>query len=245
MTTIDAYSGISQKEIEAERITSEGKIYNLNHPSELLVPMRYFGESHSNSNSQGWERNNSYYFEQLRSNHPDFFSKKNVARIENGEAPKVDAQFVKNFPQYKGFENETLIHHHIGKDGQAVAVPSGIHKGSGEIHTYENALGVTKNAQRFSSRCGNACSKNGALLGKTSEEFKSLEAQKTAGKSNAFTKTINAKGQGAPLSNLSEQNAFTESTKRGALKPTNNYPSETKSQALSPSADHAKSKILW
>lgn len=196
MSEIYAYSGISQNEINANRETSEGKFYSLNHPKELLVSMRYNGQDSSGSNSQGWERNSSYYFSQMKNNHPEYFSNKNISRIAIGESPKVDAKFVKNFPQYKGYEGETLIHHHIGKDGQAVAVPSSIHKGSGEIHTIENNLGVTKNAESFSTSCEKRCSQNPSLLGQTSDKFKSLEISNSKIKNNAFTR----KGKESPQS---------------------------------------------
>jgi len=217
---IDVYSGISQKEIEAERKTSEGKSYTINHPDELVISMRYIGESKPNHTSQGWERSGSFYYQELKSVHPEFFSMKNSNRIENGESPKVDAQFVKNFPQYKGYENEVLIHHHIGGDGQAVAVPSSIHKGSGEIHNPENNLGITKNAQLFSEQCKQVCSKDASFVGKTSNEFKTIETQNVNTKNNAFTS--NSKQE--PQSTFTEKgNAFTktvQSTGQGVTQST-------------------------
>lgn len=178
--TIDVYEGVDRKEITAERRTSEGKPYSLNHPDELVVNMRYKGEGKSGTNSQGWERNSSYYFKEVQKSHPEAFSKKNTMRIENGESPRVDKKFVESFPQYKGYENETLIHHHVGKDGQAVAVPQSTHKGSGEIHLYENELGITDNGQAFSDRCKAACKKNPEMVGKTSDEFKAAERAQIA-----------------------------------------------------------------
>ena len=189
--TIYAYDGISSREIHAVRTTSEGKPYSLNHPDTLVVNMRYAGESRTSANSQGWERSSSYYFRQLQSRHPEYFSKKNTFRIEHGESPRVDARFVKNFPQYKGYENQTLIHHHVGKDGQAVAIPQSIHKGSGEIHLYENQLGITDNAQKFSSQCRADCAGNPLLVSQTADQFKELhkaESRQAASRSeNAFT----------------------------------------------------------
>lgn len=170
---IHAYRNISEQELNAPRTTSEGKSYTLNHPDELAVNMRYKGEGKSNANSQGWERSSSYYFKELHKNHPEYFSKKNTIRIENGESPKVDSKFVKSFPQYKGYENETLVHHHVGKDGQAVAVPQSMHKGSGEIHAIENDLGITDEARAFSDQCKNMCEQNPSLIGKSADYFKS------------------------------------------------------------------------
>lgn len=168
---IYAYNGVSDRELNATRITSEGKQYTINHPDGLVVDMRFKGTEKSSSNSQGWERSSTYYFKELYKNHPEYFSKKNAARIDRGESPKVDSQFCKAFPQYKQFKNETLIHHHVGKDGQAVAVPQSIHKGPGEIHLVENDLGITDNAKQFSSRCADLCTNHQEAMGKTASYY--------------------------------------------------------------------------
>lgn len=198
---IGVYDNIPRNEIEARRTTSEGKGYTLDHPDELVVSMRYIGEGKSNANSQGWERSSSYYFKEVQLNHPEYFSKKNTALIEAGKSPRVDAQFTKKFPQYKGYEGETLVHHHIGQDGQAVAVPQSMHKGYGEIHSVESELGITANAQNFSNNCKSVCEKDFSCVGKTSDEFRSSDMAMSKGsnvkgtedhsaevKSNAFTK---------------------------------------------------------
>lgn len=150
---IYSYRGISKSELDKPRLTSDGRQYSLNHDTALVIDMRYKGKGISTSNSQGWERNSGYYFKELFSRHPEFFSKKNMNRLSKGESPIVDATIVKYFPQYRDYKNEVLIHHHIGKNGQAVAIPASMHKGSGEIHIYENQLGITENANNFSVAC--------------------------------------------------------------------------------------------
>lgn len=150
---IYSYRGISKSELDKPRLTSDGRQYSLNHDIALVVDMKYKGKGISTSNSQGWERNSGYYFKKLFSRHPEFFSKKNMNRLSKGESPIVDATIVKYFPQYRDYKNEVLIHHHIGKNGQAVAIPASMHKGSGEIHIYENQLGITENANNFSVAC--------------------------------------------------------------------------------------------
>lgn len=150
---IYSYRGISKSELDKPRLTSDGRQYSLNHDIALVVDMKYKGKGISTSNSQGWERNSGYYFKELFSRHPEFFSKKNMNRLSKGESPIVDATIVKYFPQYRDYKNEVLIHHHIGKNGQAVAIPASMHKGSGEIHIYENQLGITENANNFSVAC--------------------------------------------------------------------------------------------
>ena len=150
---IYSYRGISKSELDKPRLTSDRRQYSLNHDIALVVDMKYKGKGISTSNSQGWERNSGYYFKELFSRHPEFFSKKNMNRLSKGESPIVDATIVKYFPQYRDYKNEVLIHHHIGKNGQAVAIPASMHKGSGEIHIYENQLGIAENANNFSVAC--------------------------------------------------------------------------------------------
>ena len=174
---VSLYEGISKDELNASRTTSEGKTYTINHPDQLLVNMRYKGNGGSNVNSQGWERSSSYYFKELQSQHPEYFSKKNNMLIESGKSPIVDKKFADNFPQYKEYKGETLVHHHIGQDGQAVALPQSVHKGYGEIHTVEHDLGITDKAQSFSNSCSEACQKDPSLYGQTSDKFKSSHSK--------------------------------------------------------------------
>jgi hypothetical protein len=169
---IDSYNGISDIAINELHLTSEGKEYSLNHPTELIVDMRYKGQKLSNSNSQGWERSGKYFFKELLEKHPEFFNKSNTARIKAGDAPIVNEHFLKFFPQYKAYLNETLVHHHIGGDGQAVAVPESMHRGYGEIHIPERELGIRDNAKRFSDKCATITEVNPEMMGKTAGDFK-------------------------------------------------------------------------
>lgn len=172
---IGVYKNIPKTEITSQRYTSEGKPYNLDHNEELVVDMKFRGQNQSSGsevNSQGWERDSKYYFEELSKKHPEYFSEKNKKYIENGKTPVVDAKFVKHFPEYKGYENETLVHHHVGGDGQAVAVPKSMHKGFGEIHNVEKKAGITKNGQEFSKECEKYCERNPEGVGKTAKQLK-------------------------------------------------------------------------
>ena len=175
---ISLYEGISRHELDTPRTTSEGKTYTINHPNQLIVDMRYKGTDCANANSQGWERNSSYYFKELKGRHPEYFSKKNNILIDSGRSPIIDKKFSDNFPQYKNYKGETMVHHHIGQDGQAVALPQSVHKGYGEIHTVEHELGITEKAEVFSKSCENACKKNPTLYGQTSDKFKSFQNEK-------------------------------------------------------------------
>ena len=172
--TIGVYKGISKYELNKERITSNGKHYNLNHNKDLLISMKYKGPNVNNGkvNSQGWERNSNRYFKELQQKHPEYFDKINTIKIDRKEQPIVNKTYLKYFPEYKEYVNEKLVHHHIGGDGQAVALPQSIHLGSGEIHNVEKDLKIVENGKKFSNECKKLCEKNNNLYSKNSEELK-------------------------------------------------------------------------
>lgn len=187
--TIGAYSELSEQQLREIRYTSGGKTYNLNHPEGLTLSMRYKGVGASGANSQGWERNSHRFFSELAQAHPEYFSKKNINRIKNNKVPKVDAQFAASFPKYAQFKGERLIHHHVGRDGQAVAIPNGMHTGQGEIHQVEDALGVTEKASRFSEQCAKYCKAHPSYINQKSSEFgKAFKTQTSAVSAASSTK---------------------------------------------------------
>jgi YD repeat-containing protein len=104
-----------------------------------------------------YNRDASYYWSELVTLHPEAFSQRNLdilagkikVRGKDGtlktlSSPKNDSVFYNYFEQYNvtGMRANTLIHHHIGGGGQAFAVPSSIHPGSGGIHNIEKDLGI-------------------------------------------------------------------------------------------------------
>lgn len=196
MTKIYAHEGVSQTSLQWKRATSTGNNYSLDHPKELVVPMRFLGKDHSGTNPQGWERNNNLYFKELQSKHPEYFGRLNTQRIlKQQTTPLVDKTFIQHFPEYKDFELSPLVHHHIGGDGQAVAVPKPIHNGNGEIHNIESSLGITRNGQKFSQACANLAQKNPDLLRRSSEEFHELVKSEGQTLSNAFTSIRTKEGE--------------------------------------------------
>ena len=196
---IGVYKNVSQKDIEEKRYTSEGKTYDLNHNADLVVDMKFKGQenakNNSEINSQGWERDQKYYFNELSTRHPEYFSEKNKKNIENGKAPIVDGRFIKHFPEYKSFKGETLVHHHIGGDGQAVAIPKSMHKGFGEIHNEEKKLGITKNGQDFSRDCEKYCTQNPSAYGKTSGQLKNEMEKERSSEFNVPLRNGNSKNK--------------------------------------------------
>jgi hypothetical protein len=211
MIEIHAYDGIPKSEITKLRTTSSGKKYSLNHPKELIVPMRYTPRQNT-KNSQGWERDQKHYWSSILEHHPQCLSTRNQKRIRDNQSPKVDKTFIESFPQHKEFNRSVLYHHHIGGNGDAVALPVDIHKGYGEIHNIENNLGVTKNAERFTEQCHKVCAKDQKYYGQTSREFQNRIHQEN----NREKTAINSK-TGKPSSAASAKTLLDK--KQGDQKP--------------------------
>ncbi|MGE6610922.1 T7SS effector LXG polymorphic toxin [Peribacillus sp. NPDC076916] len=110
----------------------------------LTIEMPYVGKGLRSTNSEGWLRDKDYYWKEVMNKNPEYLSKMNIQKIELGFSPVNDKKFREHFPQYdiKELYNDTLIHHHIGGGGQAVAVPAKLHPGSGGIHNAEKAAEV-------------------------------------------------------------------------------------------------------
>ena len=173
-----SYEGVSDDVLDKVHTTSTGETYTLRHNESLKVEMQYLGKGNSNANSQGWERNSAKYFDSLYQSHPEMFSKKNAARVKEGHAPVVDAKMIAYNPGWEQYRNQPLVHHHIGGDGEAVAVPKNAHKGQGEIHNHEKAAGITDNCKSFSKTCGSQADS----VGKTTSQLHSqYDSNKNSG----------------------------------------------------------------
>ncbi len=177
------YKGIPESALDESHITSSGESYTLRHNDMLRVELPFLGKNAGKTNSQGWERNNFKYFTLLYRAHPELFSKKNIARLDEKTAPIVDQKMIQYIPEWEPFRNQTLIHHHIGGDGEIVAVPESVHsRGSGEIHIHETALGITDSCRQFSEWCASQPSssgKNATLLHSEYNSLKRIDSLKT------------------------------------------------------------------
>ena len=159
METIYSHLGIMQEEINSQfdlKTDSDEIIkYDINYNKDLVVDMPFKGKTQEKShdrNSCGWKADKNYYFKELFKKHPEYFSTKNEQDIKRTISPKIDKQFVNFFPEYEEFIGDTIIHHHIGQDGQAVGIPASLHRGYGVVHNTEKALGITRNGLEFSQQ---------------------------------------------------------------------------------------------
>lgn len=215
-----SYEGVSDDVLDKVHTTSTGETYTLRHSESLKVEMQYLGKGNSNANSQGWERNSAKYFDSLYQSHPEMFSRKNAARVKDGHAPIVDAKMIAHNPGWEQYRNQPLVHHHIGGDGEAVAVPKNAHKGQGEIHNHEKAAGITDNCKSFSKTCGSQSDSVGKTTSQLHSQFNGNKNSGSAQKSrtqtnNSANNTSNHKGNVA-------KSSLREATVRGSIQTNNN-----------------------
>ncbi|MGP6148724.1 T7SS effector LXG polymorphic toxin [Priestia flexa] len=138
---IRTYRNADLKKLE-EKYTADPRI---------TVEMPYVGKGKAGTNSEGWLRDKDFYWKEIMNKHPESLSKANKQKIQLGFSPINDKTFREHFPQYdiKELYNDKLIHHHVGGGGQAVAVPSKLHPGTGGIHNAEKAAGVWGNDSEY------------------------------------------------------------------------------------------------
>lgn len=214
---IKAYSNIPDSVLDETHTTQNGKTYTIRCDEKLVVDMSFKGKNQPTSNSQGWERNSAKYFQQLHQNHPEMFSAKNTARIQNNQVPIVDQKMIDHNPQFAQFKGEPLAHHHIGGDGQAAAVPRSIHMGYGEIHNHEKKAGITQNCKDFSQKCDNYVQVNASAVGKNATEMSNCVGHsqaKSSGQTGNNTSVSNAtQNSGKNIQGASTSNARSEAVK--------------------------------
>nr|WP_255452292.1 T7SS effector LXG polymorphic toxin [Sporosarcina sp. ANT_H38] len=156
-------NGISPKKVEKDtgnadhpiRTYRNGDLSKLERKysadSKIIIEMPYVGKGKKGTNAEGWLRNKDFYWKEILNKNFESISKINKQKIELGFSPINDKKFREYFPQYdiKELYNDTLIHHHVGGGGQAVAVPSKLHPGTGGIHNAEKAAGIWGNDNEY------------------------------------------------------------------------------------------------
>lgn len=95
------------------------------------VPKKPGGKTRSKASELGYLRDHKAFWREYAKKWDGHLSKANQARIAEGKAPKVDAQWIKTHPGHSRYRNQTLIHHHVGQGSRAVPLPVSVHR----IHT--------------------------------------------------------------------------------------------------------------
>ena len=208
--------------LNAQHITSGGKAYTLNYGEKTTLQTRFIGQGKSTANAQGWERNSHRFFRQLANNHPEMISRINSRRIANKQNPIVDQRMITHNPHFEHYKGDMLIHHHIGGDGEATALPEGMHKGSGDVHNEEKKAGITSQCKSFSNECQKALDNNPALK-KSSVDDMRAELNKSQAKANQSSQqskpTPQDRGRAissAPSSNGNRQSGTNNGQSRGS-----------------------------
>jgi hypothetical protein len=224
--TVYAWDGVDMEDLSAlyDLYKADGTYYYKGeaiispwYREELVVNMEFKGQSPTSIrpatiNAQGWERSSTAYFDEMLKNHPEYFSEKNVDLIKvKRKSPIIDETFVEFFPEYEAFIDQKLVHHHIGEDGQAVAVPEGAHSGHGGLHNIEDILGVTSNAERNSLKCQEAFDAGQAVNWNTFEHIQSLKTN--AELLNEFPEWQKYSGNTTKLHELKEVELSTRSSR--------------------------------
>lgn len=170
MTAAEAFKFATGKDTFGNRIIDPIKEYENINPKffekypfnipELAVEMpkvdKLYGScaEHAGVTAQGYLRDAQAYWMAVYNRCPKAFSEANLTKMfnpirkviknNNFHSPLNDKTFRNSFPQYDipGKRNDVLHHHHVGGRGQAIPVPSSLHKGSGEIHRDEKNYGI-------------------------------------------------------------------------------------------------------
>lgn len=148
---IASLKGVSEDILNATHYTEDGKPYTLNYSEKNTFQTNFIGQGESSANAQGWERNSNEFFDKMKNEHPEMFSRTNLQRISASHNPIVDAKMIAHNPQFAEYKGDTLIEHHIGGDGEATALPYGMHKGYGGVHNDEKKAGITEKCKQYSN----------------------------------------------------------------------------------------------
>jgi len=139
------------KEYYYQNDLGEDISFSIKYDPRLIVNMEFAGQGLINTNAQGWRRDQSRYFRSLLENHPDAFSERNRKLIGKRRTPNCDEVYTNYFNDYRGYEGSKLVHHHIGRDGQAIGLPQDLHIGTGGVHIAEKSTGLNKYTEEFSA----------------------------------------------------------------------------------------------
>jgi RHS repeat-associated protein len=103
----------------------------------LRIPSSYAGRQRidmrdapggSGTNAESYPRNNRWFWGQMLKRYPEMFSAKNRNLVRDGQAPRVDEQWVKYNDTHQSFVGDALVHHHVDQGPVAAAMPQSAHQ---------------------------------------------------------------------------------------------------------------------
>lgn len=82
-------------------------------------------------------RDNKQFWKKWENLNPSSISNNNRWKIEHGLSPKIDDEWIKEFPEHGGYKGEKLIHHHVDQGKYAIPISESTHVGSGGVWHYK------------------------------------------------------------------------------------------------------------
>jgi HNH/Endo VII superfamily nuclease toxin with a HHH motif len=106
-------------------------LYNLNY----ILDMRDAPEK-SDRTAEGYQRNSRWYWTKMLNQHGELFDEENRNKINQGLSPTVNKHWLNFFPMHQGYEQDKLIHHHIGRGPIATPIPQIAHEKKYKQHLH-------------------------------------------------------------------------------------------------------------
>ncbi|WP_028981090.1 hypothetical protein [Sporocytophaga myxococcoides] len=76
--------------------------------------------------------------------HEYMLSDENKLRIQDGESPIVDDQWLEHNRSHRNWKGQTLEHHHLDHGSMAIALPEKLHRGRGWMRIWHNLSRASK-----------------------------------------------------------------------------------------------------
>jgi len=97
-------------------------------PTELFGQKIDMSSAPGRTNAAGHPRNGPWFWRKMLEQHPEMFSKENVASIRRNRSPVVDGKWVEYNPTHADYKGGKLIHHHIDQGKMATGIPETAHR---------------------------------------------------------------------------------------------------------------------
>lgn len=113
------------------------------------VDMPWTGRGEGVSASElGYLRDHQFFWSEFDRLYPGRLSPANRTLIANGQAPIVDATWVRSYPEHAGYMGNALEHHHVGQGSRAVPLPSRLHDAYTVFHPQRRVVGTPEGGTR-------------------------------------------------------------------------------------------------
>jgi hypothetical protein len=108
--------------------------YNL----EKIIEMPSIIFTTGSKTSTGYLRNASIYWKKYLEKYPQDLSKNNIKLIKQNKSPIVDDTWIQSYPNHKYFKGDILEHHHLHHNGDAIPLPTTLHRKNGNYDIFHS-----------------------------------------------------------------------------------------------------------